>query len=309
MVKSRLRPWQLAVTLIGFCLIAIVVARLFRGRVNPSPDDMMTFLPKREKANYVYVDVKALRDSGLLDRIAGSTVAEERDYKAFVGDTGFDYRTDLDGAVVESDGDQQFAVVAGHFDWPAITTYVTNHGGTCRGGFCRIPASRPNLTVSFYPIQPRMLALAVAKDEWAASTIKPKSQPKPEQGSLSKDPVWMLMPGSSFQDVSTMPLGTRQFAKTLNGSEKVMLSLTPQKERFELTLDVTCKSSEDAVVLRSQLEAITALLKRIIEKEGQKPNMADLSGVLTSGTFQRVDRHVLGKWPMDRAFLETIGGS
>lgn len=308
-MKSRFRPWQLAVALVGICLIAIGIARFMRGRVNPTPAEMMTFLPKRDNATITYVDVKSLRDSGILDRIAGSTVGEETDYKAFVADTGFDYRTDLDSAVVESDGEQQFAVVAGKFDWRAITSYVASHGGTCRGGFCRISASRPNRMVSFYAIQPTMLALAVSVDEWAASNVKAKSQPKPEQGSLPVDPVWMLMPGSSFKDVSNMPSGTRQFAKVLDGSEKVMLSLAPQKERFELTMDVTCKKSEDAVVLRSQLEAITALLKRIIEKEGQKPNMSDLSGVLTSGTFQRVERHVIGKWPMDRGFLDSIGGS
>ena len=306
-MKSRFRPWQLAVALIAICIIAIFIARNSRARVNPSPAEMVTYLPKRDKASITYVDVKALRDSGILDQIAGNTVGEETEYKSFVADTGFDYRTDLDGAIVESDGDQQYAVVAGHFDWRSITTYVSSHGGNCRGGFCKISASRPNRIVSFYAIQPNMLALAVSPDEWGASNIKAKSQPPPEQGSVSPDPMWMMMPGSSFTDVSTMPSGTRQFAKLLDGSEKVVLSLTPQKDRFELTMDVTCKKAEDAVVLRSQLDAITALLKRIIEKDGQKPNMSDLSGVLTSGTFQRVDRHVVGKWPMDRAFLHSIG--
>jgi hypothetical protein len=270
---------------------------------------MMTYLPKRAEATYTFVNVKSLRDAGILDKLAGSTVAEESDYRAFVADTGFDYKTDLDGVLWESAGDHQFAVVAARYDWRTITRYVENHSGVCKGGFCRVPASRPNRTVSLFPIQSNMMAIAISQDEWAASNIKAKSQPAPPPGMYPDDAIWMALPGSTFKDVSSLPAGTKQFAKALDGTEQAILSLGAVQTRFELTLDVTCKNEEQAVTLRANLEAITTLLKRIIEKQGQTPNTSDLSGVLTSGTFQRVSRHVIGKWPLERAFLDSLGGS
>jgi hypothetical protein len=308
-VKARFRPWQLAIALIALCGLAIVAVRYWRRPIPVSASEMMTYLPKRDNAAYTFFDVKALRDSGILDKIAGSTVSEENDYKSFVADTGFDYRTDLDGVLVESAGDHQFAVVAARYDWRTISRYVANRSGQCKGGFCRVPASQPNRTVSIYPIQSNMLAIAIGPDEWAASNIKPKSQGAPPPGMYPADPIWMALPATTFKDPSNLPTGTRQFAKALDGTDGAVLSLTPAQSRFDLTLDATCKNEEAAVVLRSQLEAITNLLKRIIEKGGQKPNLADLSGVLTSGTFQRVSRHVIGKWPLERSFLDSLGGS
>ena len=51
-----------------------------------------------DRATLVYIDTDALRKSGLLDLLAGSKAAEEADYRKFVEQTGFDYRTDLDAS-------------------------------------------------------------------------------------------------------------------------------------------------------------------------------------------------------------------
>ena len=42
------------------------------------------------------MNAAALRDAGMLDAILGNTVNEEADYRDFVSQTGFDYKTDLD---------------------------------------------------------------------------------------------------------------------------------------------------------------------------------------------------------------------
>jgi hypothetical protein len=44
----------------------------------------------------------------------------------------------------------------------------------------------------------------------------------------------------------------------------------------------------------------------MIEREHQKPNPVDLSGVLTSGTFRSEGRRVAGTWPIERAFIENL---
>jgi hypothetical protein len=48
------------------------------------------------------------------------------------------------------------------------------------------------------------------------------------------------------------------------------------------------------------------LLSKFIVREKQKPNPADLSGVLTSGVFERDLRHVNGKWRLEKAFLDSL---
>jgi hypothetical protein len=268
---------------------------------------MLTYFPPKA-ATVAFVDLRTLRDSGLLEKIANSTVSEEEDYKVFVAQTAFDYKNDLDSVLVSSAGDTQLALLTGRFDWKSLISYATSHGGNCRAGFCRIPASRPTRLVSFYAVYPNVMALAISSDEWAAGNVKAQARPRPAVGEIPVQPIWMLVPGSALKNVDSLPTGTRQFAKTLDGAEQVLFALGPSQDRFSVSMDVTCKTDQDAAILRSQLEALTALLKKVIESEKQTPNPGDLSGVLTSGVFQRVDRHVVGSWPIERAFLNALGG-
>src|SRR6185436_728552 len=70
---------------------------------------LMQMLP-RDRSVHVYVNLKAMRSSGILDAIAGASTLEEPEYKKFVAETGFNYKTDLDGvAVAFRDGDVFYA--------------------------------------------------------------------------------------------------------------------------------------------------------------------------------------------------------
>jgi hypothetical protein len=88
-----------------------------------------------------------------------------------------------------------------------------------------------------------------------------------------------------------------------------MMTIGPSGDAFEVAMDVTCKTEQDAAVLKAQLEGLTALLGKLITREKQTPNPGDLSGVLTAGVFQRDSRHVLGRWPIRKAFLDSLSGS
>jgi hypothetical protein len=78
---------------------------------------------------------------------------------------------------------------------------------------------------------------------------------------------------------------------------------------FQLKLDVTCKTAEDAAVMKAQFEGLTALLQGFLKREQQRANVADLSGVLTSGKFDREERHVIGRWTLQRSFVDSLGGN
>ena len=94
-MKYRFQPWQLALLVIVLCAVGLVIAqRHYASRVIDATD-LVQYLPP-DQAVHAYVDVNLLRSAGLLDLLAGSKAAEEPDYRRFIDQTGFDYRTDLD---------------------------------------------------------------------------------------------------------------------------------------------------------------------------------------------------------------------
>ena len=102
-------------------------------------------------ASVVYVDVDALRRSGILSMVAGPKAAEEPDYRQFVDETKFDYRQDLDAvAAALKDGRIYFAL-RGRFHWKNLTDYAVRQGGSCHNDFCvvrRQPAQSPHFVLS-----------------------------------------------------------------------------------------------------------------------------------------------------------------
>jgi hypothetical protein len=302
----RFRPWQLAVLLILICVGLIVAIRYISIERTPAVRELAAWLPDGQ-GTLVYIDVGALRDSGILETLVGSRLTEATEYRRFVEDTGFDYKQDLDKLLVKFSGNERFFLVGGRFDWGKLIGYAEKtSGGTCKNGFCQVSGSTPNRNVSFYPVRTSLMAMASSQDAWAAAKIKRQHTQQPS--AIPAEPVWISLPGSAVQGLS-LPDGTRVLSRALEPAEHVLLALGPSEQRFVLTLDATCRTPEDAAVLKAQLEGLTATLQKMIARENQKPNPNDLSGVLTSGTFERRDRHVLGRWPIEIAFINTIAGS
>jgi hypothetical protein len=281
----------------------LILLRRSRGM---SAQELASCLPPAPGA-VLHIDVRALRDAGILDRLVGSTVNEEPEYKRFIAQTGFDYKSDLDGILAKLTPDVKYFVLTGRFDWKGLFNYATANGGTCHNGVCRITGSEPNRLVSFYALRPDVMALASGKVDGAVIYIKQDASAS--SVTFPTQPIWLTVPGSMFQQLEYAPVGTRPFVRALAPAENVMVTLGPQDNRFEAKVDVACKTAEDAAVLKAQLESLTATLKQMIEREKQTPNPADLSGLLTVGVFERQDRHVLGRWPVERALLESLGGS
>ena len=306
-MRYRFRPWQLAALLIVICIGLVVAVRYIRQERSPSARELAAWLPTGP-GTVVSIDVAALRDSGILETLVGSRLTEEPEYRKFVEDTGFDYKADLDRLVVKFTPGERLFVVGGRFDWKRLIAWSEGtEGGDCRNGFCRVSGSIPNRKISFYPVRRNLMALASAPDEWAAYKIRRGQTPPP--ASVPPEPVWVSLPGSAIQSLSRIPEGSRVIARALEPAENVLLTLGPAEQRFVLSLDVTCRTAEDAAVLKAQLEGVTAMLQKMIARENQKPNPLDLSGVLTAGTFERRDRHVLGRWPIEVGFINSIAGS
>lgn len=290
----------------ALALLAGAVAWHWQSRRTLSTPELLAHLPPAE-AVILHVDVAALRRAGVLDLIAGSRAPEEADYAAFVAQSGFNYRQHLDTAVASFHQGQVYMVLAGRFDWRALEAYAARQGGSCDRGFCRVPASSPGRFVSFFALRPRVMALSSGPDAWGAAAMRNAVLTRPPIHAPAR-PVWLHIPGAALRSAGDLPSGTRLLAKALEDAEYAQISAGAAGAKLEAEIEAVCKTEEAAVLLRAQLEKITTVLKQLIQRSGGRPNPRDLSGILTQGSFRREGRRVLGRWPIERAFLESISG-
>ncbi|HYL73858.1 MAG TPA: hypothetical protein VEU96_06610 [Bryobacteraceae bacterium] len=303
-MRFRFQPWHWAIVLSLVCIAAAAGVYLFRMRAG-SPADLVSFLPTAN-ATVVYIDVDAIRRSGILNMIAGSKAAEELEYTQFVNATQFDYRRDLDAVAAAFKDGQVFFALRGRFHWKNLQDYAVHQGGSCRNNFCTVNSSIPQRRISFYPLQPDILALASSPDDFAAYQITRKS------GKLTVEPpnqpVWMLVPALALKNSDSLPAGTKAYASALQNAEQIVFTIGPEADHLLLALNVTCPNAEAASTLLVDFENTTNTLRKWIAREHQHPNPADLSGVLVSGTFRREDRRLYGQWPLPRAFVDAVAG-
>jgi hypothetical protein len=307
-VNYKQRAALLIIMVAALCGLAIWGVARFRYRGLHTTAQWLERLPTQDAVVF-YVDFAALRNGGLLKMLAGSKVAEEPEYKVFVMRTAFDYQRDLDAVLACFNSRAKYFLVKGRFDWNSLQSYVREQGGTCRNLFCRINGSTPERKISFFPLRPDLMALAVSRDDFAAvdmehAAVRHRILHPPDA------PLWADIPPALLKSSEDLPAGTRMFAHSMEDTEEINIAMAPAGQRFEVRLNVECRSEQQAVLLAEQLARITTVLKEMIARDKQTPNPDDLSGVLTAGTFQRVGNRVLGAWPLERGFLQgLLGGS
>jgi len=302
-MRIRWQGWSIALLAVVVCVAIAGGLIWYRSRTVPPVESRLSRLPVGSTA--VYLDVAALRRSGLLDLLAGQQVSEDADYRQFVSATGFDYRSDLDSALVGTLKGESFIVATGRFDWKAIKEHTTRVGGVCKNGLCRMAASTPRRFISYIPLHSTMIGMAVSGDEWAVTRLQTKNEtPLPVPDAV----VWIGIPGAALAEAGTLPAGTKLFAQALSAAKVVTIGLNIGADKSEIRLMASCPTETAAGGLESQLKGVTEVFRKYLENVQQKPNSADLSGVLTSGTFSLQGNVVQGRWLVGRDFLETLLG-
>jgi hypothetical protein len=306
-VVFRLHPLLLLALIVAVCAGLILGVAAWRSRHAATAGDLLTYLPRTEGVTLA-VDLEALRRSGVLVALAGARVAEEPEYQAFVTETGFNYQQDLDLVVAKFGKDTSFFLLRGRFDWPRLGAYVRSQGGVCRNSYCRVGGSTPERQISFFPLRTNIMAMAVGPSSDAAWQLA-SPQPNARQRPAPARPVWLTVSSGVLQNVQNLHPGARLLTAALESAGDIEFSLEIAPGRLEALMDVACRTPDEAAVLSSQLEQITRLLKGTSPAGGAPADPRDLMGILLAGRFQTQDRHVLGRWPIDRAFLESILGS
>ena len=307
-MNYKKRAALLIILIASICSLAVWGVARFRYRSLRTTADWLERLPTQDSLVF-YIDFAALRTSGLLQMVAGSKVVEEPEYKVFVMKTEFDYTRDLDAVLACFTPRAKYLVVKGRFDWDALQAYAREQGGSCRDALCRMSGSTPERKISFFPLRPDLMGLAVSPDDSAAIDLQ-SSATRRRTLELPDAPAWISIPQALLKNGSDLPAGTRMFAHTMQDADDVNIAIAPAGQRFEARLNVQCRSEQQAAALAAELGGITGMLGDMIAREGGKPNPGDLSGVLTSGSFNHLGTRVLGSWPLEKGFVAgLLGGS
>jgi len=305
-VNYKKRAALLIILIASLCGLAVWGVARLRYHSLRTTADWLQRLPTQDAAVF-YIDFAALRQAGVLRMLAGSKVAEEPEYKVFVMKTEFDYTRDLDAVLACFTPRAKYLVVEGRFDWSSLQSYAREQGGTCRDALCRMSGSTPERKISFFPLRPNLMGLAVGPDDSAAIDLESTASRR-RRLEMPNAPVWISIPPALLKNGDSMPPGTRMFAHTLEDADDVSIAMAPSGDRFEARLTVQCRSERQATALAAQLGAITGMLREMIAREHQTPNPGDLSGVLTSGAFNQLGTRVLGSWPLEKGFVAGLLG-
>jgi len=304
-VTSRLRGGLLIGLIATVCACSVWGVAWFRAR-SVTPGLLLKRLPT-SGAIIVYLDFRVLRQAGFFNQIENAKITEDPEYAEFVRNTAFDYKQDLDTAMVAFAPGGKYLLLRGRFDWKRLRAYVESQNGTCYNSLCRVQGSTLERRISFFPLETNLMALAVSPDESAAVRLQDAAPgPTPEMpAELLKAPAWMSIPAAVLRS-DGVPEGARPFTRSMDQAESVFLSFAPEGKRIAARLDVRCRTSEDAASLASQLTRTTALLREMMARDRRTPDSAGLSGVLTAGSFRSEGPRVFGYWPIEPAFLDQL---
>jgi len=301
-VNPKSRAWLLIALVAVLCGGSVWGVVWYRGRPIGTAR-LLKRLPTRD-AMLVYVDFAELRRSGILQPLDSAKIEEDPEYQSFARQIDFDWKQDLDALLVASAPTGNFMFARGHFVWKSLRAYATSVGGECYNSLCRTAGSAPDRRISFFPVQSGLMALAVSPDQSAVLELQTtRPGPDPEVPSA---PVWLSIPASVLKSAANLPTGTRMFARSLEQAENVLLTFGPDGNRIAARLEVRCRDEHYAADVAGQLAGATLTLKKMLEREHQKPGPADLAGILASGAFRSEGRRVFGYWPIERAFVESI---
>jgi hypothetical protein len=272
---------------------------------------LVAYLPPGDGAT-LYLNARALRQAGLFDRLAGAPGAEEPDYRAFLAETGFDYRRDLDAVAVRFQGGAIYYVVQGRIDRTRLAGYARRHGGVCAGDFCTLPASDPGRTVGFQPLaaphwyERRLLGVAVSADAMAVAGLR--AEPAAAHAGTSPAPVWLDLPAGMLEARPGLPLLVNGMLDALHGARHAVFSVEPAAERggFRVVLRAACPERETAAAVAGRLNHAVGQLKALLAGAAERPAANDALTMLAEGRFEVRGEEVDGEWNVPAALIEQL---
>ena len=284
-VSAAKRAWIAIAALVLVAVIAgaVYVHRLRRALPPPAvaekPPDLMSELPVGPPV-VAYIDVAALRKlqnsplAAILG-LSGTDPNEDREYRAFVSDTGFDYTRDLDAAAVAVwpsslltpnsgiGSNRVFAVADGRFDQAKIETYALRTGKlTTRGSqsIYSVPGDPP---VSFTFLSATRIEMTTGKTLGIVAPVATAAENDAMRARIKRvaaAPIFAAAQTDTlprdFYDAFKNSPQLETLAKSVKG---LTLAGTPQGDRIDLALDAECDSLAHATEIATLIDTFRML--------------------------------------------------
>ena len=302
----RLKPWQVATAVVVLSIGIIAALRAYRASHDFTDQLLFDCLPDDSATVRLFLNMADLRSSGILGVLKSSTVAQDPEYKSFVGDSGFDYMTDMDAVAANFAHGDVYMTIRGRFQWTKLSAYAKKQGGSCINTICAMPATQPNRFISFFPLRNDVLALAVSKDERGVVSI---NLPRPGVSHpIPSGTAWIASPGAMFKDLAWTPAGAQFLTSSLEKSQETLFRIAAEPPGASLRMEATFPTPVAASETADTFKQTTELLGKMLNRDRIKANPSDLSGLLVAGTFTNEGTLVRGIWPLDRKFLQSFLG-
>ena len=298
MAVSR-RSVTLGILVTSGLLAGLVIAAKWReAQAFYQPEQLLARFPA-EEAIVLSADLSLLRKAGYP---GVSKAPLETEYRQFIEGSGFDYRRDLDYAIASFSKTGNYFIARGRFNWASLREYAVKQGGSCYQDLCRMQGSTADRRISFLPLRPDTIAIAVSTDDLAATRLT-RMGAKPNQP-LPANPVWLTIPGSVLRQPGGLPGGLRVMFSGLMQADRVVFTLGPAGAGVEARMEAACKSGDEARVLTSQMRNSISLMKEAAARDHAESGA--LAKALMGGVFQQADRRVTGKWPLAKDLLDSL---
>ncbi len=320
--SNKKRAWFVvaAVTLAAAAAGAVYLHHL-RHPLPPAsagpPPDIMSELPPGAPV-VAYIDVAALRklqDSPLAAMLglAGTNPQEDREYQAFVRDTGFDYTRDLDVAAIAVwpaslftpnggiGSNQVFAVADGRFDRAKIEAYALRTGKLATRGAQSIYVVPGDPPVSFSFLSPTRIEMTTGETLSILAPVASASENDAMHTRIKRvagAPIFAAartdtLPRNFYDAFKNSPQ-LETLARSVKG---LTLAGQPQGDRVDLALDAECDSLAHAGEIATLLDTFrmfgtVALSDPKTRRQMTKEQAAFLTALASQVKVRHQDRWV-----------------
>lgn len=291
-------PWTLVLLLVSGCAAVLGGLWYFRSGRPLSPGEIVSHLPPTAEVTG-FIDVGLLRESGVLDVLAGDPAAEEADYRRFVDETGFDYRADLDQVAFALRGGNSYAVASGRFEWDLLRNYATNQTGICRFGVCRIGGAGSARRISFFMLRPNVLAAGTG-EEWAAAELGKSSV---QVTTLPQYPAWVRFSSRALTG-SYLPASLSAWLKELGDPKSVIFSAGTASGLLYVRMEAETTAAGKATAAVARLKEASEALGKLAANSSRAP--APLAELLANGDYSTDKNTVVARWRISSEAVQRV---
>jgi hypothetical protein len=297
----------------------------------PEPD-ILSLLPS-DAPVIAYVDVASLRklQNSPLAAVLGLTSPgprADREYAAFVRDTGFDYERDLDHAAIALwpagfgtpanvlGDDRVVSIADGRFDQQEIKAYALRTGKATTSGTHEVLEFPGNPPVSLEFLSPTRIALASGKNAVALlGSISPSGSTRRDPALQSRiervagAPIFAVartssLPASFYSNFRNAP----QLDQLIRSIQALTLAGQPDGDNLKIAVDAESDSMKDAMQISFLLETgrmagSMALSTPDARRQMSREQIAFLNSLLSDAKITHRDKLIRVSFTITRDML------